>query len=127
MVMSIPTLCPTAFPCRACGSPSAFGSRYCSPCLRAISARERDVSFSDHPRLTKPVIDASRALTLRSNVRAADLPPEAFETIEEQLDRYRAIVQIAHSWTETGLTRNPEDVAWCNPQAPFDFTNPARI
>jgi len=35
------------------------------------------------------------------------------------------VVGMLGYWTETGLTTDPEDSAWCDPQAPFDFTEPA--
>lgn len=35
------------------------------------------------------------------------------------------VVGMLGYWTETGLTGYPEDSAWCDPQAPFDFTEPA--
>lgn len=34
------------------------------------------------------------------------------------------VVGMLGYWTETGLTGYPEDSAWCDPQAPFDFTEP---
>lgn len=34
------------------------------------------------------------------------------------------VVGMLGYWTETGFTGDPEDSVWCDPQAPFDFTEP---
>jgi hypothetical protein len=35
------------------------------------------------------------------------------------------VVGFLGYWTETGLIGDPEDSKWCDPQAPFDFTEPS--
>lgn len=40
--------CPVAFPCIACGSPTAFEQIYCASCLRAAAEqRQRDANEAD--------------------------------------------------------------------------------
>ena len=34
------------------------------------------------------------------------------------------VVGMLGYWTEDGLTGDPEDAGWCDPQKPFDFTPP---
>lgn len=36
------------------------------------------------------------------------------------------VVAMLGYWTKDGLTSDPEDAVWCDPQAPFDFNPPPR-
>jgi hypothetical protein len=37
------------------------------------------------------------------------------------------VVGFLGYWTADGLTGDPEDAAWCDPQTPFDFTEPPPV
>jgi len=74
--------------CRACGSVACSGEIYCRACQREIDRICRRPATA-HPMLTRNVIAESRALTRRSPVSRADLPTDAFENLDETLDRHR--------------------------------------
>jgi predicted amidophosphoribosyltransferase len=74
--------------CRACGSPTCFDEIYCRACQRDIERICRRPALA-HPMLTRNVLDESRALTRHFPVSRANLPADAFESLDETLDRHR--------------------------------------
>jgi hypothetical protein len=75
--------------CRACGSVACSGEIYCCSCQREIVRICARPAAPAHPMLTRNVIAESRALTRRSPVSRVDLPTDAFESLDETLDRHR--------------------------------------
>lgn len=78
----------TVVVCRACGSPARADQIYCTACQRAIQ-KACDRPIPAHPMLTCDVLWASQELTRRARVSRADLPPDAFDSLNETLYRHR--------------------------------------